>query len=904
MFGRQHLPMSPVRRQYLELKQQHPDAILFFRLGDFFETFDQDAELVARELDIVLTSRELGRGERVPMAGVPCAAVDAYAARLIANGHRIAICEQLSEPDGRGPVERGVVRVISPGTVVEDGLLSPRQSTYLAALLVEGTSAGLAHLEASTGQLAACQLEGAELGSILASELARIGPSECLVPGAGSQGPGAGGRGAGVGSQGPGAEGQGSGVELLPPGCRPTIRAAEAFGARRAAERLRAQFGLRRLEGLGLEDAPLAARAAAALLDYVADTLPEALPQFERLQRYDVEGFMLLDGPARRNLELLAGLRSGGREGSLLEVLDQTRSPMGARLLRRWLAQPLLDLAEIESRHEAVEALVGSGAQRAEIAQCLAALPDLERLSGRAYQGRLSPRDCLALANGLGLMPPLLEAAAPIGEALGAPTLDEVSEAQELIGRRLGDDPPVVVGLGTIRAGFSAELDEVRTLSGDTRRWIADLERRERERTGVRGLRVGHNRVFGYYLEVSQATTRQPTDYYQRQQSEAATIGDHLDKLGYVRKQTLAGAERYITPELKEYELRASRAEQEAERLERRLYGELLEALKPMAGQMLETAAEVARLDCLLSLAEVARARRYVRPAVDDSTDLDIEGGRHPIVEAALGPGDFVPNGLELSADGARVLVVTGPNMAGKSTYLRQAALIVLMAQIGSFVPAKRARIGLVDRVFTRIGAQDDLAGQRSTFMVEMTEAASILRNATPRSLVVLDEVGRGTSTYDGLALARSILEHLHGGPRLGCRTLFATHYHELAGLEAEFAGIRSVRVEVLERGRQVVFLHRVVAGAADRSYGIHVARLAGVPAEVTARAEAVLAALEASGPASSVKAPRPLGSEERLALGVLDRLRGLDVLRLTPLQALAELQGLQEQAGTIDDGR
>jgi DNA mismatch repair protein MutS len=883
MFGREHLPMSPVRRQYLELKQQYPDAILFFRLGDFFETFDDDAQIVARELEIALTSRDLGQGHRVPMAGVPCAAVDAYAARLIARGYRIAVCEQLSEPDGRGPVERGVVRVLSPGTVVEDGLVSSRQSTFLAALIIEGKAAGLAHLDASTGYLAACQIGGPELSVLLSSELCRIGPSECLVV----------------------ADGDESGelADLLPAGCRRTARPAEAFGPRRAVETLRRQFGLRLINALGLDDAPLAARAAAALLDYVGETLPGSLHQFQRLQHYDVEGYMLLDATARRNLELLAGLRSGARQGSLLEVLDQTRSPMGARLLRRWLAQPLLDLAEIRIRQDAVEALLGQPGQRAELAQMLAELPDLERLAGRAFQARLAPRDCLALCRGLALAPGLAEAAASFGSHLGKLTFDSVQEGRQLVVERLSDDPPAAVGAGTIRPGFSSELDEVRTLSGDTRRWIAALERQERERTGVRGLKVGHNRVYGYFLELSQGATRQPTDYYQRQQTGADDIGQHLEKLGYVRKQTLAGAERYITQELKDYEQRASRAEQEAERLERRLYSELLEALRPLAERIRATAAELAWLDCLVSLAEVAQTRCYTRPRLDDSTDMVIHGGRHPMVESVLGPGEFVPNDLELDDDGARILVVTGPNMAGKSTYLRQAALIALMAQIGSFVPAERARFGLVDRIFTRIGAQDDLAGQRSTFMVEMTEAANILRNATPRSLVVLDEVGRGTSTYDGLALARSILEHLHGSSQLGCRTLFATHYHELAALEAELGRIRSVRMEVIERGREVVFLHRVVPGAADRSYGIHVARLAGVPAEVTARAEAVLAALEANGSRSSVGVAPRRTPEELAALAVVDRLRAIDPLGLTPLQASAELQALQELLDRDSDG-
>jgi DNA mismatch repair protein MutS len=873
MFGREHLPMSPVRRQYLEIKQRYPDSILFFRLGDFFETFDDDALVVARALDITLTSREVGRGERVPMAGVPCVALDAYAARLIGYGYRIAICEQLSEPDGRGPVQRGVVRVMSPGTVVEDGLVSPRQSTFLAALLREGDAAGLAHLDASTGFLAAAEIDGGDLDLLLASELVRIGPSECLV-----------------------AQDDPSPTvdALLPPGCRSTCRPTAAFAPRRAADLLRQQFSLDRLDALDLEAAPLAARAAAALLDYVGEVLPGALPQFQRLQRYDVRGYMLLDATARRNLELLSGLRSGDRQGSLLEVVDRTCTPMGARLLRVWLTQPLLDLAEIRIRHDAVAALVGRPRERTALRAQLGALPDLERLAGRTFQARLSPRDCLALGRALGQLPALVNALTAFDTALGPPNLDAVPQISEFVCQRIAADPPAVPGPGTIRAGFSTELDELRALSGDARRWIAALERQERERTGVAGLKVGHNRVYGYFLEVSQAVTRQPTDYYQRQQSDADTIGEHLEKLGYVRKQTLAGAERYITPELKEFELRASRAEQESERLERRLYAELLEALRPFAGRLRTTAGEIARLDCLTGLAEAADEREYVRPELDEGVDLEIVAGRHPIVEAALGPGEFVPNDLSLSEQSGRILVLTGPNMAGKSTILRQVALIALLAQAGSFVPADSARLGLVDRIFTRIGAQDDLAGQRSTFMVEMTEAASVLRNATPRSLVVLDEVGRGTSTYDGLALARAILEHLHDSPSLGCRTLFATHYHELSTLESELPGLRSVRMEVVEQGREVIFLHRLAAGAADRSYGVHVARLAGVPPVVTARAEQILRDLEAAEPVRKAGSPTAESGGRGMLAHLAERLRALDLLRLNPLEAHAELQTLR----------
>jgi DNA mismatch repair protein MutS len=750
------------------------------------------------------------------------------------------------------------------------------QNNYLAALVPEGTAVGLAYLDASTGYLAASELSGAELSAILAAELCRIGPSECLLSDESAA--------------------TGELESLLPSGCRVTRREAGYFGQRRAAERLWKQFSVQQLAALGMEDVPLAARAGAALLEYVAETLPDALRQFNRIERYDPHRYMVLDPVARRNLELVAGLRGNGRAGSLLEVIDSTQTPMGCRLLRNWVAQPLLELEAIAARQEVVEKLARQPARAAALAEQLKGMPDLERLAGRAYQGRLGPRDCLALVRGLERAPNLGRELSELGSRLSGGVFDGVPEIAELVTSRLADDPPVAVGPGTVRTGYSASLDEGRSLGGDTRRWIADLERRERERTGVKSLRVGHNRVFGYYLEVSQAATRQATDYYQRQQSGAEAIGPHLEQLGYVRKQTLAGAERYITQELKEFELRASRAEQEVDRLERQLFRELLEAIQPYADRVKQTSGAVATLDCLVSLAEAGKARGYVRPELVDSRELTIEAGRHPTVEASLGPGEFVPNDLLLSSEGVSTLVVTGPNMAGKSTYLRQAALITVLAQIGSFVPAERARVGLVDRIFTRIGAQDDVSGHRSTFMVEMTEAASILRNSTPRSLVILDEVGRGTSTYDGMALARAILEHLT--VTIGCRTLFATHYHELAELERQQARIGSARMEVLEHGREVVFLHRVVPGGADRSYGIQVARLAGVPTEITARAEEILVELESDGRSTGSTMRLPATSEQRLAFDIVDQLRVLDVTRLTPMQALARLEAWQARLG------
>jgi DNA mismatch repair protein MutS len=883
LLGGEFLPTTPIRRQYLEHKARHPDAILFFRLGDFYETFDEDARVVSRALEIALTSREMGRGERVPMAGVPAQAAEGYIARLIERGHRVALCDQIGEAPIRGLVPRQVVRVVTPGTLVEDGLLPSRSNNFLAALLVERGAAGLAYVDVSTGHLAATEVRGATWRPLLAAELVRLGPAECLVPAD--------------------AEGESEPLaDLLPPGARPTPRAAVGFGSHRTAERLGRQFDAATVASLGLEERPLAARATAGLLEYVEETLPAALRLLDRIEIYSVEGSMVLDSATRRSLELTEGLRTGGRAGSLLEVVDDTRTAMGARLLRQWVSCPLLDLARIATRQDAVAELVDAGAIRAGLADRLASLPDLERLASRAAQRLLSPREALALAGGVRPLPEVRAQLSRAAASLLADLSDDLHDFTSLADRieqTVASPPPASLGDGVVRPGCSAELDELRDLAGNTRAWIANLERGERQRTGVRGLRVGYNRVFGYYLEVSKAGLGQPTDYYQRERTGAATIAAHLDQLGYLRRQTLAGAERFVTAELQEYELRVRNAQEEIARLERRLFGELLDIVASEAGRLLESARAIARLDALLSFASVAVRGGYSRPELVDGELLEIAGGRHPVVERHLEAGAFVPNDTRLGGEHPTVAILTGPNMAGKSTYLRQVALLVLLAQVGSFVPADSARLGLVDRIFARVGAQDDLAAQRSTFMVEMIETANILRNASPRSLLVLDEIGRGTSTYDGIAVARAIVEHIHDSPRLGCKTLFATHYHELADLERALPRVIALRMDVLERGDRVVFLHRVAPGAADRSYGVYVARLAGVPDVVTRRAATILANLELrnGGPRPIHPAPEPVprGAPDPGQEAVLRRLVDLDPLRMTPLEALAELSALRE---------
>jgi DNA mismatch repair protein MutS len=822
--GMEDVGLSPIRRQYLELKRRQPDAVLLFRLGDFYETFEDDAHLAARVLDIALTSREMGRGERLPMAGIPVHAAESYLARLIAAGLAVAIAEQIGTVARNGIVPREIVRVLTPGMLLESDLLVGSRANFLLGLVGDGSAFGLAYVDVSTGELLVTTVAGSNAVELAAAELVRISPAEILLQ---SDEP---------------LDG------VVPPGIALTRRGPELFAPLAATRAVVRCFG-GAPESSGLAEHPLAMRALGGLLAYVQEARPAAIRTLQHPRLFAIGGTMVLDRATRRNLDLLESA-AGESSATLLRVLDRTSTPMGARLLRAVLGQPLLDPERINARLDAVERLVREANLRARLAAGLRGVPDLERLAIRAGQHLLMPRECLALAAGLERLPRIQQA---LASAADLPPLLEQARPQpapQVISdiRTTVREGATVFEQGVIRAGVSAELDQHRALAGDARQWIAALETRERERTGVRGARVGFNKVFGYYLEVSTAQCAQPTDYYQRQASGANTVGDHLDRLGWIRKQTLANAERFVTPELKDMEARAARANDDALQLERELYDALLERLAAHCEELAETARVVAVLDLVWSLAESACAHGYARPVVDDSDRLDIVQGRHPVVEHSLPPGQFVANDTSLGSD-ARVMLLTGPNMAGKSTYLRQVALIVLMAQVGSFVPAEAAHIGVVDRVFTRIGAHDDIAAGRSTFMVEMIEAAAIVRLATRRSLVVLDEVGRGTSTFDGMAIAQAIVEELHDEARPGGapKTIFATHYHELTALAESLPRLRTYRVDVLERGDDVVFLHTVVEGGADRSYGVHVARLAGVPDRVTRRAADLLEQLETS---------------------------------------------------------
>ncbi len=852
--------MTPIRRQYLKIKEAYKDSIVLFRMGDFYETFDDDAQLVSRELDITLTGRSLGKNLRVPMAGVPAHSIEAYLVRLVKKGHQVAICEQLSDPaTSKGLVERDVVRVVTPGTVFEDSLLDHEANNYLAAVAIEGGKAGLAYADITTGEFAATELTVSQL----ALELGRISPAEVLV-----------------------RRSDAETLEIPDVDWRVSPMDDFVFESNRAEAALLSFFRIHTLESFGCEGLPLAVSAAGAIIDYIDRTRKSESVPLNNLSVYSAQYFMSLDARTRRNLELFEGGRGQEKELSVLAAIDRTRTVLGARLLRRWLGQPLLDIAALDRRLDAVDCFCKDGLTRDQIARVLSDVADVERIVGRVVAGSVTPRELLALRSALDAVPELKERVADLaGLEWLAGDLVPAPQVSDLIRAAIDEEPARAVGEGeVIRRGFSEEIDEMRDTTANARQYIAGLEQRERDRTGIRSLKVGYNQVFGYYIEVSKSQTGELPD-------------------DYIRRQTLTNAERYIVPELKEYESQVLNARERLAETEELVYRRVCGQVAESARVIARTASAIAHVDVFAGLAQAAVDNDYVRPVLDEGDVILIRDGRHPVVERVLSPGQFVPNDVEVSGD-SRVLVITGPNMAGKSTFIRQVALITLLAQVGSFVPAKSARIGLVDRIFTRVGLQDDLATGQSTFMVEMVETAAILNQATTRSLVVLDEIGRGTSTYDGLSIARSVLEHLHNSPRLGCRTLFATHYHELTQLASSLPGVRNLCVAVAEEGTDVVFLHRIVSGGADKSYGVHVARLAGLPQGVVNRAWEVLADLELSGEGNRRRVSRAAPSQQ-LALfpqnaGLADTIRSLDVSNMTPLEALNKLYELQEQANSL----
>ena len=844
--------MTPIQEQYYRIKQNYPDALLFFRLGDFYELFGDDAKVASETLQIVLTAREFGKSRKMPMCGVPAHAAETYLGRLLAAGHRVAICEQVSEP-GRGLVDRAVVRVATPGTIVDPKLLTAKENTYVAAVVREKKRVGLAYADVSTGEFAATEIRE-DVDAVLAAELGRLKPAECVFP-------------------------EGETLQLPAPALTPY--AAWHFDLQEATSTLLRVLAVGTLDGFGCADLPLATRAAGGLLAYLEETQKSFLGGLDGLRTYSLDSFMGLDPATLRNLEILRNSRTQQEQGSLLGVLDETRSAMGGRLLRQWLTQPLVDVDAIEARLTAVEALTQDLVLLERLREQLGKLADVERLAHRALQRLATPQDLARLGKSLEAAAQIQDilsvaSAAPIQER--AARLDPAPEVAALITSSISTEP----GQSPIKAGYSAELDGLVQRVQEAQAFIANLEAKERHATGIKTLRVGHNKVYGYYLEVSKGA-----------------LADVPER--YMRKQTLTTGERYSTTELQDAESLILNAQEELDALEQRIFAGIVESVAAEERRLRKLARGLAALDVFAAFARIAVRRNFVRPVVDEGDGIEISEGRHPVVEAMLEGTPFIPNDVRLDAE-QQIIVLTGPNMAGKSTYLRQVALTVLMAQVGSFVAARAAHVGIVDRIFTRVGAQDEIASGASTFMVEMTETSYILSHATPRSLVVFDEVGRGTSTYDGLAIARAVLEYLHNHSGLQSKTLFATHFHELAELEGTLPRVRNSRVDVLEEQGNVVFLHKVVPGGADRSYGVNVAKLAGLPRPVLRRAEQVLYELEerhlrgepTSAPSENGADQLPLFSGPH---PVVSQLQELDVDAMTPLEAISTLYELKKQA-------
>jgi len=863
--------LTPAMQQYHRFKQKHPDAILFFRMGDFYETFYEDARICSQVLGLALTSRSKGEGA-IPLAGVPYHAVDNYLKKMLQAGYKVAVCEQVEDPkQAKGVVKRDVVRIVTPGTLTDEMLLEDREDNFLAAVATGSRRGAVAWVDISTGHFFVQEVAAKHV----LDELLRLGPKEVLVPEAGRE--------LFAAEHRRWAEQ----VRTLT-GALVTERPGWYFDPHTARSRLLRHFGTATLEGFGIGDDDPGIAAAGAILEYLDETQKTALGHIRTIRKVERSQFLQIDPASLRSLEVVRTIRTESARGTLIECLDRTLTPMGARMLRRWLCMPLRDVEAITLRQDAVAELVDDERLCEQVRQRLRTVADLERIAARISTFRAGPKDLVCLATTLRTVP---ELAAALGGCAADRLVDlgrrcdGMEELAEVLERAIDPEcPNRLTDGGVIRAGFDAELDRLRGIGRDGRDWLAAFQQREMEATGIANLKVGYNKVFGYYIEVPN--------------SQAAAVPEH-----YVRKQTLKNAERYITDELKRYETDVLGARDRALALEQELFEQVRRQAAEYVARIQALAEVIAALDCLACLAYVARQRRYVRPRIADDGMLVIRNGRHPVLAEAMG-SEFVPNDIELGGEHGEVMILTGPNMAGKSTYIRQTALLVLMAQAGSFIPADEAHIGLVDRIFTRVGAADELLRGRSTFMVEMTEAANIVNNATDRSLVVLDEVGRGTSTYDGLSLAWAITEHIANTIR--CRTLFATHYHQLTALGELLANVKNCNVAVREWQGSVVFLHKIVPGGTDKSYGIHVARLAGLPRSITQRAEEVLEDLEttfareAAGERLGRQRTRPRdmfaeGLSER-EQSVLECLAGLDVDRLTPIEAIALLNELREQ--------
>lgn len=866
--------LSPMMKQYFEIKEQNPDTLLFFRLGDFYEMFFEDAKLASRELELTLTGRDCGQEERAPMCGVPFHSAESYIARLVAKGYKVAICEQMEDPAlAKGLVKRAVIRVITPGTVMESSMLDESKNNFICSVFAGEHAAGVCFADISTGELRATELLAdslQELESLVRNELARFSPREILINPQTLQ-----------------MTGLGKFIKEKLSAALECLPQEETAGAEQL---LKAQFSPERLDSSGVSAYPLTAQAVGCLLLYLKKTQRTGLERMDTIEMYSGSQFMGLDLSARRNLELLETMRGKSKRGSLLWVLDKTKTAMGKRLIRVWIERPLLNPAQILRRQNAVEELSMDGMFRDAVAEQLSGVHDLERLMTRIVYGSANARELRSLCAALSRLPELKQLLGGVSSALLKEIrekIDPLEDVAALIESAIVDEPPFSIREGgMIRPGYHEELDELRTDMGSGKEIIAQLEAQEREKTGIPKLKVGYNRVFGYYIEISNSYRDKVPDEY-------------------IRKQTLTNCERFITPDLKQLEGRILGAHEKSVQLETQLFEQVRAEAASQLERVQATAAAVAQLDVLTSFAAVSVANSYQRPEVNLSGKIILKESRHPVVEQMLDGAPFVPNDVELDQEENRVAIITGPNMAGKSTYMRQIALIVLMAQIGCFVPAQSAEIGVVDAIFTRVGASDDMASGQSTFMVEMTEVADILKNATSRSLLILDEIGRGTSTFDGMSIARAVLEHVADKRSLGAKALFATHYHELTVLEELVSGVKNFNIAVKKRGDDITFLRRIVRGGADDSFGIEVAKLAGVPNSVVNRAKQVLRELESGRPVTPKGSGRKPREEETTQLSlvppqeseVLQRLRQMDVNTLTPIECMNTLFELSKLA-------
>jgi DNA mismatch repair protein MutS len=860
--------MTPAMRQYYEAKEKHKDALIFFRMGDFYESFGDDAKIIARELEITLTSRGKDRkGGDMPLAGIPYHAVDSYLPKLIKKGYKVAICEQLEDPKkAKGVVKRGVVRVITPGTVIDPSLVSDQANNYLMSISGEGPEFGISFLDVSTGEFMTTQFTDNQTCDRVISEASRMRPSECIIS--------------------PALYENNKLTERLKgPGMLLNKFDEDAFDTKNAYKVLTEHFGVATLEGMGCEALPFAISSSGAALLYARTTQMRDLVHIQSIRTYFESDFMVLDSITLRNLELIQGVR--GENSSLLSIIDRTRTPMGGRLLRKMFLKPLVSVSKIARRLDAVEDIVKNTMLRYDLRSQLTRIRDIERLIGRIVYGNSNARDLVSLKSSLAAIPDIANSMEEIKSELLQEILENLGDFTDIVSlleRAIVDEPPVSIREGgMIRDGYNEKLNELKKMSLSGKDWIAEMQQKERDRTGIKSLKVGYNSVFGYYIEVTRANLQQvPPDY--------------------IRKQTTANGERFYTPELKEKEVLILSANEKRMALEIEIFTEINSFIAGRAQELQATAAAVAELDVISNLAEVAVNNRYVRPEVNDSCSVLIRDGRHPVVERSI--TGFVPNDTHMDCHNDQFLLITGPNMAGKSTYMRQTALIIIMAQLGSFVPASYASIGIVDRIFTRVGAFDDLASGQSTFMIEMVELANILNNATLKSLVLLDEIGRGTSTYDGFSIAKAVVEFIHNKDRIGVRTLFATHYHQLTAVEGVLKRVKNYHIAVKEEGNDLVFLRKIIPGATDRSYGIHVARLAGVPLKVTQRAKEILKDMENGG--TIVRGKESARYTQLMLFGaddikkkespVIEELKKLNMDTMTPLEALNVLAGLKKK--------